>query len=144
MVAGHLLDPRLDMQAVFGHGFNAVMYAWAQWAAAPAPDHLRDLGSMMLQRLISQYTVLLSGKHAGLSTSDKRARPLGVAAIWTLIVGEAYRSSHIMLADYAVCIAFQEIGSLVVTGVWMCVTRPVSVAWQSLKSLLLVFCVELS
>lgn len=70
------------------------MYAWAQWAGAPAPDPLRDVGSLMLQRLVSQYPVLLSGKHAGLSPSDKRARPLRVAAIWTLIVGEAPLSSY--------------------------------------------------
>ena len=143
MVAGHLLDLRLDMRAVFAHGFNAAMYAWAQWVGAPAPDHLRGLGSMMLQRLVSQYTVLLSGKHAGLSSSDKRARPLGVAAIWTLIVGEAYRSSHIMLADYASpCRRLFALWWL--PGVWLCVMRPVSVTWQSLKSLLLMFCVDLT
>ncbi|KAL3148846.1 hypothetical protein ABBQ32_001722 [Trebouxia sp. C0010 RCD-2024] len=100
-LAGHLLDLRLDVRALFAHGFNAVMYAWAQWAGASAPDQLRDVGTLMLQRLVSQYPVLLCGKHAGLSTSDKRARPLRVAAIWTLIV-ECHRADQLQTAVEAI------------------------------------------
>ena len=91
-VAGHLLDLRLDVRFIFSHGFNSVMYTWAQMSG-DSQGELHKVGIMLLQRLVSQYKVLLSNKHAGLASSSKLARPLKVAAVWSLIVGEAYFSA---------------------------------------------------
>ena len=92
-VAGHLLDPRLDVRMVFSRGFNGVMYAWAQRERVgfqSKRDTLDDLGTMFLQRLVSQYKVLLCGKFAGLDKSNILVRPLAVAAVWSMILGKAF------------------------------------------------------
>ena len=64
------------------------MYTWAQMPG-DSWEELHKVGIMLLQRLVSQYKVLLSNKHAGLASSSKLARPLEVTAVWSLIVGEA-------------------------------------------------------
>ena len=77
---------------MFSHGFNSVMYTWAQMNGqmnGASFDDLQQVGTMLLQRLASQYKVLLINKHAGIATSAKLAIPLQVAAVWSLIVGAA-------------------------------------------------------
>ena len=64
------------------------MYAWAQMPG-DSVDAVYEVGRMLLQRLMSQYKVLLSNKHAGLASSARLVKPLHVAAVWSLIVGEA-------------------------------------------------------
>ena len=88
-VVGHLLDPRLDVRMVFSRGFNGVMLAWAQ-SAGDSFVAAHALGTMFLQRLVSQYKVLLCGKLAGLERSDILARDLTVTAFWRVISGKAY------------------------------------------------------
>ena len=53
---------------------------------------LREMAIMLLRRLASQYKVLLSGKHAGMQTSDDLARNLNITGVWSLIVGETHLS----------------------------------------------------
>ena len=89
VVAGHLLDPRLDVRMIFSHAFNGVMLAWAQ-SAGDSLVAAHALGTMFLQRLVSQYKVLLNGRYAGLESSDILARDLTVTAFWRVTLGKAY------------------------------------------------------
>lgn len=61
------------------------MYTWAQ-SSLPILEDLRSVGTLLLQRLVSQYKVLLSGSHAAMQSSARMATPLKVTAIWSPIV----------------------------------------------------------
>ena len=81
-VAGHLLDPSLDVRLLFAHGFDILMLEMAECNCS-----LRSqLHHLFLRRLASEHEVLLSNPEAGLTT-ERLKLPLKLEGLWNHICG---------------------------------------------------------
>ncbi|DBA88769.1 TPA: hypothetical protein ACH3X1_004186 [Trebouxia sp. C0004] len=84
-MAGHLLDPNLDVRAVVGRALHPLMHNWSSQGDTAKRLTFSILAPMFL-RLALDHEELLADEQAVLETAENVVKPQQAALVWQLIV----------------------------------------------------------
>ena len=87
IVAGHLLDPNMDVRALVGRGLRPLMHDWTSRGATAKGLTFSILVPMFL-RLAIDYEELLAYEPAVLDSADMVVPPEQAAFVWQFVVGK--------------------------------------------------------
>ncbi len=87
LVAGHLLDPNVDVRAIIGRGIHSLILCWS-FRAETTEGLTASILAPMLRRLALDHEELLADDRVGIEANDNVLNLQQAARVWNLIFGE--------------------------------------------------------
>ncbi len=86
-VAGHLLDPNVEVNSVISRGLHPLTHDWCA-RGNTAKDLTFSILAPMFLRLAIDHEELLAYEQAVQKSGDKMVQPEQAALVWQLVVGK--------------------------------------------------------
>ncbi len=87
LVAGHLLDPNLDVRAIIGRGLHSLILCWS-FRGETTEGLTASILAPMLQRLALDHEELLAAEHVVFEANENVLKLAHAARVWKLIAGK--------------------------------------------------------